>query len=378
MTNSPDSPDRPSAETGERASAEQCERFGAEQCERFGAQVEALLFDTALDPVEDGPRQRVRAVDEQLEAHLGACTACAELLALHAELIAWEDAQPAPTELEEARLRHRVRSALAGERPSGRSSELSGGHGPTLHRTLGRRLALAAAVVLAVAGAFIAGRLWSGAQGSPRALADLPGAAPAGAMEDGDFAASLLHRIAASLRSWSSNDPQRVLSSAPFSFDNVQLRDLGHDRVRLGFDYSIHLEVERPRTDPLVTEVLVHAILDGGSLGTQLKAIGVAEGPALSPRLRSALIRTMLHDESAPARQAALERLLPDAALADVESALLEVLEHEPSVHMRLLAIDALAAGGVPPGRLEQAIEVGPAEPGQAVRLRVGNLQHGL
>jgi hypothetical protein len=361
-------------------------------CERFREEIEALLFDQPLPAAEGDPARRLPTppADGELGRHLGECVACAELLALHAELLAWEDSQPAPSAHEEARLRRRVLETLRREAPRPVAAPVS---------TAAHRIALAAGVLLALAAAFLGGRLTSSPSSPPRgSLADEPGSlapanGPAHAAPDGvpagvpgalvastDLAASLLDPIAASLRSPSAateRDPS-ALDQGPYSFDNVQLHDLGGDRVRLSFDYSIHLDVERHRRDPLVTAVLVDAILDGGSLGTQLKAIGVAEAPSLSPRLRAALVRTMLEDESAPARQAALERLLPDTALPDVESALLQVLEHEPSVHMRLLAIDALAAGGVPRRRLEQALDAGPAEPGQALRLRVGALQRDL
>jgi len=347
---------------------------GAE-CRLFRARIDALLFDLPLGAVEGAARRASPAADEDLERHLAGCPSCAELLGLHAELIAWEDDQPAPTELEDSRLRRRVIAAL--ERESG--DDRSAAARPARRRT-SRALAAAATLLLALAGAFAAGRLTSGGGSGRPAPGDLPASLGDRLAVSEGFGDSLLQPIAASLRASGSGPAFADAENGhgPFSFDNVQLREVDGDRVRLGFDYSIHLEVERPRTDPLVTEVLIHAILEGGSLGTQLKAIDAIEEPALTPRLRRALIRTMLHDESAPARQAALERLLPDAAAPDVESALLDVLEHEPSVHMRLLAIDALAAGGVPRHRLEQAVEIGPAEPGQALRLRVGSLPPGL
>jgi hypothetical protein len=336
----------------------------APACAPFRAEIEALLFEAPLASRGEAPASTRPALEPSgaLARHLGECPACAELLALHAELIAWEDAQPAPTELEEARIRRRVLAELERENtasPRARADSAA---------PASQRLALAAALLLALALAFVGGRLSS--PGPDRDLPATGGPGVAGLETEPDFAGSLLQPVAASLRA---AGPAADLDGAPYSFDDVQLRELGDGRIRLSFDYTVHLELERPRSDPLVTEVLIHAMLDGGSLGTQLRAIEVAEQPALPPRLRAALLRTMLSDESAPARQAALERLLPDAHLPEVESALLEVLEHEPGVHMRLLAIDALAARGVPTRRLEQALALGPAEPGRALQLRVGS-----
>jgi hypothetical protein len=153
-------------------------------CARCREAIEKLLFEVplagaegAVEGVLDVPASPVSSMEgDALAVHLGECGECADLLALHAELIAWEDAQPAPGESEEADLRRRVRSLLERELPSAGASDgsflsprspqrLPGprrGASPVIWRlaSLPRGILMAASVLLLVT-AFVVGRLSS-------------------------------------------------------------------------------------------------------------------------------------------------------------------------------------------------------------------------
>ena len=209
-----------------------------------------------------------------------------------------------------------------------------------------RMLAAAAAVVLAIGG-FAAGRMVTGAD-------------PTG----GDLLVATLEDGAQDHRRL------RDVEDSPNIISNVAVRSVGEGRVAMSFDVARHLEIERPIDDPLVNEVLVHAILDQSSMGSRLKAVSMAAN-AENGKVEEALVFSMLDDPDLPVRMRALEILAERPTSHGVEQGLMKVLRHDESMQMRLLAIEVLANGGAGGQRvLEDFLETEEAvDPAIAARL---------
>ncbi|MCP4200960.1 MAG: hypothetical protein GY769_03410 [bacterium] len=282
--------------------------------------------------------------------HLAECEDCADLFAIHAEL---EDMElPAAAEAEFLALRRDVLRSIRQETKSGAKGWLRnlgvGGLRPSI--------ALATVAGALVIGFFI-GRWPSADRAFERAHEeDLRRAnsnqAIAGQLE---FAALRNRRMEES-------------ANSPYTFSDLQVREIDDGRVALSFDVATHLELVRDKSDPLVSEILVQALVNPAPVGTRLEAISLVR--SMEPKVRDALIVAMLGDESLPVRLGALEKLAGEPMHPSTEAALLEVLESEESVQMRLLAIDHLAKERVAPEIVESAILSGQPEPGSAVFVR--------
>ncbi len=209
-----------------------------------------------------------------------------------------------------------------------------------------RMLAAAATVVVAIGG-FAAGRMAAGPN-------------PTG----GDLLVATLEDGAQDHRRL------RDVEDSPNIISNVAVRSVGEGRVAMSFDVARHLEIERPINDPLVNEVLVHAILDQSSMGSRLKAVSMAAG-AENGKVEEALVFSMLEDPELPVRMRALEILAERPVSEGVQQGLMKVLRHDESMQMRLLAIEVLATGGAGGQRvLEDFLETDEAvDPAIAERL---------
>jgi len=258
--------------------------------------------------------------DEQTElfAHLAICRECRDLLHFH------EDLAGTGSEFGEvdgealAQVRGRVLDDIRSiEGPLVTVAK------PIARLAVGRSRLLAAAAALVIAiGGFAAGRIVSGR--SPAS-----GELLLATLEDG------------------AQDHRRLrdVEDSPNIISNVAVRSVADGRVAMSFDVVRHLEIERPADDPLVNEVLVHAMLDQSSMGSRLKAISMA-ARADNGKVEEALICSMLEDPELPVRMRALE-ILSDGPLNEgVEHGLMRVLRHDDSMQMRLLAIEVLANGG--------------------------------
>jgi len=282
--------------------------------------------------------------------HLGECESCADLFAIHAEL---EDLEiPAAAESDLLTLRRDVLRALRSE--SG--SATAGWFAALGLGGLRLRPALAVALVAAVAG-FLMGRVPSADRVFERAR-----------IEDSRLAAG--NQAIAGQIEFAALRNRRVEQSAnsPYTFSDLQVRELDDGRVELSFDVATHLELVRDKSDPLVDEILVQSLVNPAPVGTRLEAISLVR--SLEPKVRDALVVAMLDDESLAVRLAALEKLVAQPVDASTRGAFLQVLESEESVQMRLLAVDYLARDRMAPNKLESAILAGQPEPGSAVFAR--------
>ena len=290
-------------------------------CRRFERSMQLLVGD------EIGTEEH-----DWLLRHTETCPACESMFEVHLDL---SDPSLALTRSDEEELlgvrrsvlreiRHRDAAAAAP-----RISWIS---------WLSWRPALAAGTAaLLLAAGFLAGRMGAGADAGDSLLLEMDRAAVR-------------------------NVSLRETVDSAYAYRNVRLRDEGNDRVALSFDVSTHVEVVRPKDDPLVAEVLVQSMLDDESLGNRLKAVS-RSADFFDPRVEEALLASMLFDISLPVRLKALTRLADRPVGGAVHDAMLQVVASEDSVQMRLLAIDHLTKNQVPRDDLERAMDSG--VPGQ-------------
>jgi len=253
----------------------------------------------------------------QLFAHLAECENCRGLFDVQNDLATAGNGygEPAPGDL--SAMRGRVmdeirQTAMTPTRSSGAADR------PIMLRW-GRAALAAAAVLLLVVGGYIGGR-----QSRTE-----PSASPVSWFDSVENVALQNHTL---------SDVEESTSI----FSDVKLREVGGDRVLLAFDVSRHIELVRPQDDPLVREVMVHALLNPSSLDARLKAIRYARG-VMEPKVRQALVFAMLNDSSLPVRLRAMDTLSEDPLDQQTEEALLQVLVADSSEQMRLKAIDLLA-----------------------------------
>jgi hypothetical protein len=261
---------------------------------------------------------------EELFAHLAHCGSCRELLEFHEDLTAAGDEFAEPSDDALAAVRRRVIDTISGEAIPHRR-EVVGFRRPFWRRS--RFLAAAASVLILFTGIAI---------GRGIGRATVP--------ETEVLIAALESRAANNLRLQDVEDSPTLIS-------NVAVRPLGGGRVALAFDVAQHLEIQRNLDDPLVNEVLVHAMLDQSSLGSRLKAVSMAS-TASNGKVQEALIFAMVNDPDLPVRLRALEALTETSFDETIEEGLFHVLQHDDSMQMRLLAVEVLAQSDVSRQRL--------------------------
>lgn len=147
-----------------------------------------------------------------------------------------------------------------------------------------------------------------------------------------------------------------TMEKASYLFENVRVRPAAHNRVKLSFNVSTHLEMVREKDDPLVKEVIAQSILNARLNGSQIKSLDYAKD-FMDPKIKAALIKTMQHDDYMAVRLKAMEQLMAYPADPQIQEAMLQVLKNEPSTYMRLLAIDYLAKNEVEPSLLKPQLE---------------------
>lgn len=262
-------------------------------------------------------RNRRLSDDEQgaLFAHLAHCGSCRELLEFHEDLNAAAGEFADPSEDALAAVRRRVIDTI------GRESVPNRGEIDVVRPPLWKRpqfLAAAASVLVLLTG-FAVGR------GIGR-----------GTVPENDVLIAALENSAAD------NLRLQDVEDSPTMISNVAVKPLGGGRVALAFDVAQHVEIQRDVNDPLVNEVLVHAMLDQSSLGSRLKAVSMAS-TASNGKVKEALLFAMVNDPDLPVRLRALEALTGAPFGETIEEGLFRVLQHDESMQMRLLAVEVLA-----------------------------------
>lgn len=262
---------------------------------------------------------------DELALHVAECADCCEIYDFHGRLADVELDEPRPEDL--AAMRAAVLSRLdRGARAAGVVPFPARRPGASL-----RLAAVAATVVLGVGvGGFLAGQ-----RGASRPL-------EASLLADLDEIAASNHSFADAERS-------------PYLYSNVRLRPGADGSVELSFEVSTHVEVRRPVHDPLVKEVLVQSLMDRTSVGARLDALDLAPG-VMDPKVRQALVHTLLRDPDQAVRLRASTVLAEQPASPELVAAFVGVLGNDESVQMRLLAVDYLGASGMSPEALRDRI----------------------
>ncbi|MEO8503331.1 MAG: hypothetical protein ABI609_05495 [Acidobacteriota bacterium] len=259
-----------------------------------------------------------------IEMHCATCADCAAIEAADAKLRAVaRELEPEPGELAEVR-----RAVL-------RQARLDTPSPVAQHwNWLSWRLPAAAAAGLAMlAVAFLAGRRAASTEVPRNPLV------------------RELGRMA--LVSYGSHDPLE----SPFTYSNVRIEAATGGRLRLDFDVSTHLALERPANDSLVAEVVAQTLLTGAApVGGRLEAVAAADR-LLDPRVRKALLQALTEDPSSVVRLKAFAELARRRGDPAVEKAALDLLGRETSVQIRLAAIDYLTGNGVDRGALQRALQ---------------------
>jgi hypothetical protein len=262
---------------------------------------------------------RERRLDDEkqkaLFAHLTSCASCRDLLDFHEDLSAAGREFDGPSEQAFKGVRKSVMNEISSDTNVHRAEVVA------IRRPFFRRpqlLAVAASVLVLLAG-FVLGRM-----------------VDQNTVSESDLLIAALENSAAQ------NLRLQDVEDSPTLISNVAFRPLDGGRVALAFDVAQHLEVQRDEDDPLVNEVLVHAMLDQSSLGSRLKAISFA-GTASNAKVQEALIFAMVNDPDLPVRLRSLEILCKGPMSERVEEGLFQVLQHDDSMQMRLLAVEFLA-----------------------------------
>lgn len=309
-------------------------------CKRFEDVLASLIGG---DSTVDQHRKAMR--------HIAECDECAGLFAVHSEL---EDLElPAASQSEFLQMRRNVLRTLRSQ--SAEPPPSAWWKSARVLRLRPAGLALLAAGALGIG--FLLGRMPSADRAFEQAR-----------REDARLATGT--QVIAGQLEFAALRNRRMEQSAdsPYTFSDLQVREVDSGRVELSFDVATHLELVRDKSDPLVAEILVQSLVNPAPVGTRLEAISMVR--SLEPKVRDALIVAMLEDPSLPVRMAALEKLGSQPVDPATEAAFLKVLEREESVQMRLVVIDHLAQERVSPNRLESAVLSGRPEPGRALFAR--------
>jgi cytochrome c-type biogenesis protein CcmH/NrfF len=272
------------------------------------------------------------ADQEQVElfTHLARCASCRELLDFHDDLSAAAVDSSGPSDEDLSAMRGRVLAEIGGQ-TTHRVGQVVALQRPFWWRP--QLLAAAASVLILLAG-FALGR-----NIDRRSISEA------------ELLASLGSRALQNTRLQDVEDSPTLIS-------NVAVRPLDNGRIALAFDVARHLEVQRDESDPLVNEILVHAMLDQSSLGSRLKAVSLAS-TASNGKVQEALIFAMVDDPDLPVRLRALEILTRGSFGAAIEEGLFQVLKNDDSVQMRLLAVERLAQSEAAQQRLLEELRNG-------------------
>jgi hypothetical protein len=137
------------------------------------------------------------------------------------------------------------------------------------------------------------------------------------------------------------NKQLKDVQNSPYRYSNISFNEIDSQNIDLSFDVSTHMELVRPKSDPLVREVISQALLNPARSGSELKVIAMSES-MLDKKIKEALIFSLHNAPMLAVRMKSLDTLLKYKNDAEVEEACLRVLQQEESVQMRLMVLDHL------------------------------------
>ncbi|MCB9057367.1 MAG: HEAT repeat domain-containing protein [Calditrichae bacterium] len=134
--------------------------------------------------------------------------------------------------------------------------------------------------------------------------------------------------------------------NSPFIFSNATFKENSDGQISVNFDVSRHIEMQGSKDDPLVKEVLAQSLLNSQTESQRLRNIDATQS-IMDPKIKQALILTMLNDNNVVVRQKSLFSLIRYPNDRDTQDALLKVLKNEESTYMRLAAVDYLSNNNI-------------------------------
>lgn len=160
------------------------------------------------------------------------------------------------------------------------------------------------------------------------------------------------------------------VKNSPYVFSNVKLQEINTKNISLSFDVTTHLDLVRPKDDPMLKEILAQSMLNPQPVSSRLKTISYSE-KFIDPKIKEALIFTLMNDNTPAVRLKAMGSLVKYRNDRQIQDALLKILKEDDSVQMRLMAIDFLTDHKIDGMVLEK--ELGGMESGKntAVMLKV-------
>jgi len=309
------------------------------------AEFEPLIERMLAEEIADADRDR-------LLTHAQSCAPCRQYVELHHRLLGSELDVELPTDEEFGAMRRAVFEGIGGARgrPAGSSWGMIGEFFQLMMQRPAYAGALAALLLVMLGAGFGVGQQW----GQPTTSPELTG---------------LLPQID---REASQNLDGLDLEGSRYLFSNVTFDDRGDGRLALSFDVTRHMELSRPKSDPLVKEILVQSLINPGPIETRMSAIGYA-GQMVDDKVKQALIVSMLNDPNQAVRLRAQEILSTHKNDPEIQSAMLVVMRGEESVQMRLQALDQLATSDFSRERFGQAVEDLSWQDDRALLVRAAN-----
>jgi hypothetical protein len=146
------------------------------------------------------------------------------------------------------------------------------------------------------------------------------------------------------------------VQNSPYYYSNVSFKEMNNDQIALSFDVSTHMDVIRPKDDPLVREVIAQTLLNPANPGNELKAIAYSSS-VLDRKIKEALIFSAQNAPILAVRIKAMSSLLNYEDDADVQSAFLDIFADEESIKMRLMALDYLKKSRIEKKKLQSILE---------------------
>jgi len=304
------------------------------RCDDYEPLIERMLAE------EIGNAER-----DRLLAHTEGCTGCREFVDLHYRLQDPELGVDLPDEAEFASVRRAVMHRVRAESPSRTSAgtRVFGWFQALVQQPV--YLAAAAAIwLLTLSVVFVAGQRSGG-------LDDTFARGPV-----------VVDQWMQQIRDEARSNRRLVdVENSPYVYSNVAMQDMADDTISLSFDVTRHMEVAKPRHDPLVKEVLAQSLINPTPLGTRLEMISYAS-KMTDPKIEQALIFSMLNDPVLAVRSRALSILSTYEASEGIRDAFTVVLSGDESVQMRMLAMDYLAATEVGRAQMEDVLQELPRE----------------
>ena len=146
------------------------------------------------------------------------------------------------------------------------------------------------------------------------------------------------------------------VQNSPYYYSNVSFKEMTNEQISLSFDVSTHMDIIRPKNDPLVREVIAQTLLNPANPGSELKAIAYSSS-VLDRKIKEALIFSAQNAPILAVRIKAMSGLMQYENDVDVQHAFLGIFADEESIKMRLMALDYLKKSRIDKEKLQTVLE---------------------